>query len=202
MTLHIDQPTLEAEVLTETRECVDGASHVPLTMEHSVQPARAIVALDYVGAQHGHAVSMGGIYPAAGRNGNVLVTEVAEVIDTGPVHEAIVIVLLRADEVTAEEGTLISLCLSLFLSFSHSPIGQIVAHHVVADEHLAFGISPSMGAHEVRLLVQVDRLATHSRVQGAHKARPIDVLTPHLECPKLLIALHWLRLELICKFSS
>lgn len=119
MTLHIDQPALEAEVLTETRECVDGASHVPLTMEHSVQPARAIVALDYVGAQHGHAVSMGGVYPAAGRNGNVLVTEVAEVIDAGPVHEPIVIVLLRADEVTAEGGTLIkSLSLSVSLSLS------------------------------------------------------------------------------------
>lgn len=119
--LHIDQPTLEAKVLTETRECVDGASHGTLAGEHLVQPADAIVALDYVGAQHGHAVSMGGVYPAAGRNGNVLVTEVAEVIDAGPVHEPIVIVLLRADEVTAEGGILVLTKSTLRLSLSLSP---------------------------------------------------------------------------------
>lgn len=117
-TLHIDQPTLEAKVLTETRECVDGVLHGLLSGEHLVQPAFAIVAFDYEGAQHGNAVSMGGIYPAAGRNGNILVTEVAEVIDAGPVHESIVIVLLRADEVTAERGILTDSTFSLSLSLS------------------------------------------------------------------------------------
>lgn len=122
-TLHIDQPTLEAKVPTEPRECVDGALHGLLAGEHLVQPAFAILAFDYVGAQHGHAVSMGGIYPAAGRNGNILVTEVAEVIDAGPVHESIVIVLLRAVEVTAERGILTesTLSLSLFLSLTDRP---------------------------------------------------------------------------------
>lgn len=86
---------------TETCQSIDGTLDTLLAGQHLVKEPTACVALNDVGAQHRYTVPMGGIKPPTGWNGYILVTEVAEVIDARPVHKAIIIVFLGANEVPA-----------------------------------------------------------------------------------------------------
>lgn len=87
----VQQPALEATVGGQMAEGVDGARDGVVVVQDGAQGASAVRRFGDDGAENAAAVTMGGLQPAERWYGDELVAEVAEVIDAGPVVEAVVV---------------------------------------------------------------------------------------------------------------
>lgn len=98
-TLNVQEPPVEAAALRDRHQRSDGLVDALLGFQDLPEPLAAVGVLDDQSAQHEDAVPVSGVDPRQRRNRDEVVAEVAEVVDSRPELEAVVVPLGRpADE--------------------------------------------------------------------------------------------------------